>query len=64
MALSEDVRNELTAIAMDPTAHIQEDKAFTADIQPGRRPRDRDRPDFVAALRVRAGVDEQTGMEP
>lgn len=34
-----DAANELMAIALDPNAHIQEDKALTADIRPGRRPR-------------------------
>ena len=56
-----DAANELTAVAMDPTAHIQEDKALTADIQPGRKPRGHRLPEFVAAQRVRAGVDERTG---
>jgi formate dehydrogenase major subunit len=58
---SGDAANELTAVSMDPTAHIQEDKALTADIQPGRKPRGRHLPDFVAAHRLRAGVDERTG---
>jgi formate dehydrogenase major subunit len=46
---------------MDPTAHIQEDKALTADIRPGQRPRGHRRPEFVAAQRNRAGVDQRTG---
>ena len=56
-----DAANELTAVALDPTAHIQEDKALTADIQPGRRPRGHQLPDYVAAYRIRAGVNEHTG---
>ena len=58
-----DAANELTAVSMDPTAHIQEDKALTADIQPGRKPRGHHLPDYVAAQRVRAGVNERTGTE-
>ncbi|MDP9220297.1 MAG: molybdopterin-dependent oxidoreductase, partial [Actinomycetota bacterium] len=56
-----DAANELTAVAMDPTAHIQEDKALTADIQPGRRPTGHHLPEFVQAHRRRAGVDQETG---
>jgi formate dehydrogenase major subunit len=56
-----DAANELTAVAMDPTAHIQEDKALTADIQPGRRPTGHQLPEFVQAHRRRAGIDQETG---
>lgn len=58
-----DAANELTAIALDPNAHIQEDKAFTADIRPGRRPTGPDLPKLVAAYRARAGIDADTGTE-
>ncbi len=34
-----DSANDLTGISMDPNVHIQESKAMTCDIQPGRRPR-------------------------
>lgn len=34
-----DAANELTSIALDPSVHIQESKAATCDIRPGRRPR-------------------------
>ena len=34
-----DAANELAAVALDPNVHIQESKAATCDIQPGRRPR-------------------------
>jgi formate dehydrogenase major subunit len=34
-----DAANELTSIALDPNVHIQESKAATCDIRPGRRPR-------------------------
>ncbi|MFD7754489.1 formate dehydrogenase [Streptomyces sp. NPDC059757] len=58
-----DAANELMAIALDPNAHIQEDKALTADIRPGRRPRGPDLPKLVAVYRRRAGITETTGME-
>jgi formate dehydrogenase major subunit len=58
-----DAANELVAIALDPNAHIQEDKALTADIRPGRRPRGPDLPKLVAEYRRRAGITATTGTE-
>ncbi|WP_030382984.1 MULTISPECIES: formate dehydrogenase [unclassified Streptomyces] len=58
-----DAANELVAISLDPNAHIQEDKALTADIRPGRRPRGPDLPKLVAEYRRRAGITERTGTE-
>jgi formate dehydrogenase major subunit len=46
--------NDLTHLALDPNVHIQEVKALTCDIRPGRRPRGAKLPEFVAALRERA----------
>jgi formate dehydrogenase major subunit len=58
-----DAVNDLTAIALDPNAHIEEVKALTADILPGRRPRGAELPAFVSRRRQLAGITEQTGME-
>ncbi|MGW5172353.1 formate dehydrogenase [Streptomyces nodosus] len=58
-----DAANELVHIALDPNAHIQEDKALTADIRPGRRPRGPDLPRLVAEYRRRAGITDTTGTE-
>jgi formate dehydrogenase major subunit len=58
-----DAANELTAIALDPNAHIQEDKALSADVRPGRRPRGADLVELVRDYRDRAGITERTGME-
>jgi formate dehydrogenase major subunit len=58
-----DAVNDLTAIALDPNVHIQEDKALTADIRPGRRPGGPARTELVAAYRRRAGIEPETGME-
>jgi formate dehydrogenase major subunit len=46
--------NDLAHMALDPNVHIQEVKALTCDIQPGRRPRGPALPKFVADKRERA----------
>jgi formate dehydrogenase major subunit len=43
--------NDLTAIVLDPNVHIQEVKAFSCGIRPGRRPRGAQLPAFVEAMR-------------
>ncbi len=53
-----DSANDLFSIALDPNVHIQEVKAATCDIVPGRRPRGADLPEFVAAYRRRAGSED------
>jgi formate dehydrogenase major subunit len=56
-----DAANELVSIALDPNVHIQEAKAATCDIQPGRRPRGPALLEYVAEYRNRAGITETTG---
>jgi formate dehydrogenase major subunit len=46
-----DSANDLFHIGLDPNVHIQEVKAATCDIVPGRRPRGADLPKFVEAHR-------------
>jgi formate dehydrogenase major subunit len=46
--------NDLAHMALDPNVHIQEVKALSCDIHPGRRPRGRVLPEFVARKRERA----------
>ena len=46
--------NDLTSIVLDPNVHIQEVKALSCDIRPGRRPRGAELPKFVAEVRERA----------
>jgi len=46
--------NDLAHMTLDPNVHIQEVKAFTCDIRPGRRPRGPRLPKFVADIRERA----------
>ena len=49
-----DSANDLAHMALDPNVHIQEVKAFTCGIKPGRRPRGAALPRFVAELREQA----------
>ena len=58
-----DSANDLFPLALDPNVHIQEVKAATCDIRPGRRPRGRALLGLVDDYRRRAGVgvDEALG---
>jgi formate dehydrogenase major subunit len=56
--------NELSAMSLDPSSHIQEVKVLTVDIQPGRRPRGPARQALVRSYRERAGITAETGMAP
>jgi formate dehydrogenase major subunit len=47
--------NDLAHMALDPNVHIQEVKAFTCDIRPGRRPRGAKLGQLISDLRLRAG---------
>jgi formate dehydrogenase major subunit len=46
--------NDLSSIVLDPNVHIQEAKAFSVGIKPGRRPRGEELPRFVEEMRSRA----------
>jgi formate dehydrogenase major subunit len=59
-----DSMNELSAMSLDPSSHIQEVKVLTVDIQPGRRPRGPARQALVRSYRERAGITAETGMAP
>jgi formate dehydrogenase major subunit len=59
---SGDAANDLTSIVLDPSAHIEEVKALTADIQAGRRARGAALRTFVDEHRQRAGITERTGV--
>jgi formate dehydrogenase major subunit len=58
-----DAANELVHLSLDPNVHIQEDKAMTCDIRPGRRPRGRAQRDLVQQYQERAGITDKTGTE-
>jgi len=59
-----DSANELSPMTLDPSSHIQETKAFTADIRPGRRPRGPARTRLLSDYQRRAKVDAGTGTAP
>jgi formate dehydrogenase major subunit len=48
--------NDLWSISVDPNVHIQESKAATCDIRPGRRPQGEALRDLVNRYRHRAGL--------
>ena len=48
--------NDLFSLALDPNVHIQESKAGTCDVRPGRRPRGTALLELVDEYRRRAGV--------
>ncbi len=52
-----DSANDLIPLALDPNVHIQESKAATCDIRPGRRPRGPALLALVEQYRRRAGLD-------
>jgi formate dehydrogenase major subunit len=54
--------NDLSSVALDPNVHIQEVKAFSVGIKPGRRPRGRALTEFVARIREQ-GKNERDGAE-
>jgi formate dehydrogenase major subunit len=58
--------NDLTHMALDPNVHIQEVKALSCDIRPGRRPKGSALPAFVAELREQAQSrrDQEPAGEP
>ncbi|MDQ1696881.1 MAG: formate dehydrogenase major subunit [Frankiaceae bacterium] len=56
-----DVVNDLLGLSLDPNVHIQESKAASCDIQPGRRPRGPALLAFVEGYQRRAGITEDTG---
>ncbi len=51
-----DPANDLFPLALDSNVHIQEVKAATCDIRPGRRPRGKDLLELVDSYRERAGI--------
>jgi formate dehydrogenase major subunit len=58
-----DAANELMHLSLDPNVHIQEVKALSCDIRPGRRPRGPALRELVRQYQRRAGITETTGTE-
>ncbi len=59
--VSGDSANDVMGVALDPNVHIQESKAASCDIQPGRRPTGPALPRYVDEYRRRAGINPETG---
>ncbi len=58
-----DAANELVSVVLDPNVHIQETKAATCDVRPGRRPRGPALLRYLDDYRRRAGITDATGTE-
>jgi formate dehydrogenase major subunit len=58
-----DAANDLLPVVLDSNVHIQETKAATCDIRPGRRPRGPALLELVESYRARAGITADTGIE-
>ena len=57
-----DSANDLFPLALDPNVHIQEVKAATCDVRPGRRPRGPALLELVDEYRRRAGIERATAL--
>jgi formate dehydrogenase major subunit len=62
--VSGDSANDLFGMTLDPNVHIQESKAASCDIRPGRRPTGPALLRLIEEYRSRAGVTIETGMSP
>jgi formate dehydrogenase major subunit len=58
-----DVVNDLFGVALDPNVLIQESKAATCDIRPGRRPQGAALLEYLADYRTRAEITPATGTQ-
>jgi formate dehydrogenase major subunit len=59
-----DSANDLFGIALDPNVLIQETKAGTCDVRPGRRPTGPALLEYLAELQRRAGTQTVTSTAP
>ncbi|MDT5175960.1 MAG: formate dehydrogenase major subunit [Mycobacterium sp.] len=59
--VSGDAANDLLGVALDPNVQIQESKAGSCDIRPGRRPQGEALLRLIEEYQSRAGVTTQTG---
>src|SRR6202008_4176408 len=58
--VSGDAANDLLGITLDPNVQIQESKAGSCDIQPGRRPQGEELLHLIAEYQSRAGATVET----
>jgi formate dehydrogenase major subunit len=61
--VSGDAANDLLGVTLDPNVQIQESKAGSCDIVPGRRPRGPALLSLIAEYQTRAGVTPETGNQ-
>ncbi len=61
--VSGDAANDLLGVTLDPNVQIQESKAGSCDIIPGRRPQGPELLSLVADYQARAGVTPETGSD-
>jgi formate dehydrogenase major subunit len=59
--VSGDAANDLLGVTLDPNVQIQESKAGSCDIRPGRRPRGEDLLRLIAEYQSRSGATAETG---
>ncbi|OBK47008.1 formate dehydrogenase [Mycobacterium sp. 1081908.1] len=59
--VSGDAANDLLGVTLDPNVQIQESKAGSCDIRPGRRPRGEELLRLVAEYQSRSGATAETG---
>ncbi|WP_459963226.1 hypothetical protein, partial [Mycobacterium avium] len=59
--VSGDAANDLLGVTLDPNVQIQESKAGSCDIRPGRRPRGEELLRLIADYQSRSGVTAETG---
>jgi len=59
--VSGDAANDLLGVTLDPNVQIQESKAGSCDIRPGRRPRGDDLLRLIAEYQSRSGATPETG---
>jgi formate dehydrogenase major subunit len=59
--VSGDAANDLLGVTLDPNVQIQESKAGSCDIRPGRRPQGEELLRLIAEYQSRAGVTAETG---
>jgi len=59
--VSGDAANDLLGVTLDPNVQIQESKAGSCDIQPGRRPQGEALLSLIAEYQSRAGATVETG---
>lgn len=62
--VSGDAANDLLGVTLDPNVQIQESKAGSCDIRPGRRPHGAELLALIEEYRTRAGVTIETGNAP